>query len=264
MKIVALSDLHIGKWNDYGINLLDKAGKIGGDVLWLNGDIIEPTVGVNEFEIFDKISDIGKYFNNVVWVAGNNCLELNCLSGPVINYAIEFGDILSKYNIHLLDRGSLNLGDYCLIGSIGWSNGALWSPSVLGGEHSNSVDSNQISAEKEFRRIFGRRWNRSSAEFFKRVNSDALHYDISVAIGSNRKIILGTHFVTSREFCIYGESSKYDYLNWYMGFNGSRLYDFASPILAMVGHTHRPGVVNIGKTIVQNISGVKEPSVFLV
>ena len=261
MKIVSLSDLHIGKWENYGMNLLKMASTMTGDVLWLNGDIIEPKSNINEELVFTEISKLKEYYDHIVWVAGNNCLELKCLSDQIINYRYELSGILHQYGIQLLDDRPLFINDYALIGSIGWSNGDLWTKSSIKSNEPNDRVACIKAAEVYFSKIFGDRWTSTSAEFNSSVK-DKLNSDILSALKSDRKIILGTHFVTSKDFCMYGNNPRFDYLNWYMGFDGINLYKYASPVIGLVGHTHRSKVVLVGETKVWNISGAKEPFVF--
>lgn len=261
MKITFLSDLHIGKWNNYGHNLIEKASGISGDILWLNGDIIEPGVSVDEDSVFLKLGKLRDNYNHVVWVAGNNCLELDCVSGPIKSYAENFSEVLRNYGIHLMDNQALTIGDYAFIGSIGWSNGELWAPSIFESEQPNDPTACNIAAEKFFSKKFGERWTITSQQLNKLIRG-RLDADIDAALFANKKIVLGTHYATSKEFCLFGDNARYDYLNWYMGFDGSDMYRRASPIMAVVGHTHRRATINIGGTPVYNVSGAKEPVVF--
>ena len=127
MKLVTLSDLHIGKWGTYGLDMLEKAESMRGDVLWLNGDIIEPGNGVDERAIFTRIGKMkGNNFEHIVWVAGNNCLELDCVSGSLHERLLNLSKHLGSEGIVLLDEGIVEIRDHCLVGSIGWYNGDLW------------------------------------------------------------------------------------------------------------------------------------------
>ena len=261
MRIVTLSDLHIGKWESYGDDLLCNAEKDSGNILWLNGDIFEPDSEhkVDLDKYLARIGNMRSSYDNIVWVAGNNDLELEFLKAPVSDYADEFGSILESFGIHLLDREPLAIGDFKAVGNIGWSDGSLWEPSVTHSEWPNSPADNTESTELFFRNLFKARWTEDSLSFFKRVQSK-LREDVDNSQAD--RLILGTHYVTSKDFVLYRENPKYDYLNWYMGFPAENLYRIGSPELALVGHTHRAKEVLIGETIVYNISGAKTPIVF--
>ena len=261
MRIVTLSDLHIGKWGDYGKDLFESAEKDSAEVLWLNGDIFEPDADPLP-DVEDYLKRAGKLhsqYDHVVWVAGNNDLELDILKGPVTNYAEEFGSVLESFGIHLLDRSPLVTGDIVLVGNIGWSNGGLWEPSIASSEWPNSPDVNKKYTETFFQKLFGDRWDITSPLFFQQVQSNlAAHVEAT----KDKRVVLGTHYVTSKKLVLYGDRPKYDYLNWYMGFEADELYKVAEPELALVGHTHRNQTVMVGSTMVHNISGVKELTSF--
>lgn len=261
MQIVTLSDLHIGKWNNFGMSMLDKARDIGGNILWLNGDIIEPEAGVNEEFVLNQIKHLTSDFDLIVWVAGNNCLELKSLTGPISSYNEELFNVLDSYDIHLLDFSSITFGDYELIGSIGWHNGDLWVQCKHESSNPNTVSACLKRQNEFYKEKFEERWDLSSLDFFRMVQKN-LYDDISDSLRREKKIILGTHFVTSKEFCLYGSNPRYDYLNWYMGFNGEGLYNFAKPELSFVGHTHRTKKVRVGEFDVVNISGGSNPFSF--
>lgn len=261
MRVVTLSDLHIGKWGDYGDKLIESAEKNEGNVLWLNGDIFEPD-GDEAPDIMAYLKRLGKLhdrYDHVVWVAGNNDLEWDLLTGPVSDYKRELGDILSSERIHLLDGNPVEVGEFALIGNIGWSNGGLWEPSRNDTEWPNSPTQNRQATEKYFQELFGDRWDVTSHCFFEKVQADLI---ADVTRLGDKRIILGTHYVTSPKFVLYGSRPKYDYLNWYMGWDGHGMYNFAKPELAMVGHTHRAQTELVGGTDVHNISGAREPFVF--
>jgi predicted phosphodiesterase len=261
MRVVTLSDLHIGKWGSYGDDMLSDAEKNSGDILWLNGDIFEPDADqrVDLDKYLNQIKNMKSSYDNIVWVAGNNDLELEFLKAPVSEYAEEFGSILESFGIHLLDRDPLNIGEFSIVGNIGWSDGSLWEPSVTHSEWPNSPTDNIEATELFFRNLFKDRWTEDSLSFFKRVQSK-LEEDVDSS--NDKRLIMGTHYVTSKDFVLYRENPKYDYLNWYMGFPAEHLYRAGNPELAIVGHTHRAKKVTIGDTIVHNISGAKTPIVF--
>lgn len=261
MKLVTLSDLHIGKWGSYGDDLITEAEQNEGNVFWLNGDIFEPD-GDNVPDIMAYLKRLGGLhdrYDRVVWVAGNNDLEWDLLTGPVSDYKSELGDILGSERIHLLDGSPLVIGDFALIGNIGWSDGGLWEPSRNDTEWPNSPTQNREATEKYFRELFGERWDVKSHEFFAKAQADLIQ---DVTLLHDKRIVLGTHYVTSPKFVLYGSRPKYDYLNWYMGWDGHGMYSFAKPELAMVGHTHRAETKGVGGFPVHNISGSKKPTVF--
>ena len=264
MRIVTLSDLHIGKWGEYGLEMLSKEESMEGDILWLNGDIIEPDKGVDEREVFRRIQKMKERYSHIVWVAGNNCLEMSSLVGNVSEYRDELAKLLGDYDIHLLDNSYLEVSGFALIGSIGWSNGDLWVKSEHNSDYPNDFESCKKAAQEFFRDKYSERCidaEFDNESFFKDVMRH-LMLDVNSAKSRSLPIVLGTHFVTSKDFCLFGETAKYDTLNYYMGFDGTKLYSHSNPVLSIIGHSHRRKIVTVGGTKVHNVSGSKEPLVF--
>ena len=115
-----------------------------------------------------------------------------------------------------------------------------------------------------WQREFGRRAKNgeTSADVFKLCQDQLandlgfLHLDEEV-----KKIVGGTHFVPRVESVKYGHSAKYDYLNYYMGYDAANAPDvhqyFRHPkvVQGLCGHTHRHKTLEVDGVRVDNVSG---------
>jgi len=263
ITVIGLSDLHFGKagWNTFPQSCIDKAQASvdHATVLYYGGDLCEP----DPADPLGKLREALRGLSNIpadvrLFVAGNN--DLQCLRGPLESYAEELSELLSEYGFHVLDERPKVVGNVAFVGNIGWYDGSLWRSG--GGTREQVFE----KAEAYFRMCYGHRapgW--SSSQFFKLCQARIRAHLTSVLADPRvEQVVLGTHFVPSSRFCLYGNSERYDYLNFFMGYDAARQGYFRHEkiVLGFTGHTHRPAVHDVDGTTVHNLSGVGQPSLF--
>lgn len=281
-NILCLSDLHFGKDDETAIQAIDRAIEIAKrkeiDILYFGGDLAEPGK-IDELEHFkrgiEKLNQIKA--KKYAWCTGNNDWEL--LKGHVVDYAEEMAELLSQHSyFKCLDNVNfVKHEDVALVGGIGWYNGTLWV------EHPNTPDLNEAAGSKKGDGDWPKKWDevKTRAEqywqiFMDRHNndctSDFIYEDSMNAITDKlyllnrydhiKKVVVATHFVPNHGFCKYGHSLKFDYLNYFMGYDDKNEYNiFNQPkvVKGLTGHTHRHKTVTIGNTDVVNVSGSEQP-----
>lgn len=273
LRVLTLSDLHFGlkSWGTFGEEKVAKALKEAEaacpDVLLFGGDLAnraeEPDPLRNLRYGLEKISSIPA--KHRIFVCGNNDLE--CLSRPVSEYIRELNSIVGPYGFGLLDKGSYRIGNVVFLGGIGWYNGTLWKPSE-GYQTPGLSTREQVQKAAEeywYEDEFKGRTNRTPDGFFRWVQ-DLMEANMSIVRKEDR-VVLCTHFAPSPDFVLYGDSPKYDYLNWFQGSDQTRpgtLYHDPRVVMGFCGHTHRSDSHRVGATTVHNISGPDQPRWFSV
>lgn len=249
LKIIALSDLHIGKWNGFGERkiqqVIERTNKEKFDVFLFNGDLAEPNYDSDKrysenfftgIHLISQINTKHKFF-----VLGNNDLELFSNSSNIIH---DIESYLSDYDIHLLDLYPKEINGITFLGAfLGW-NGDLWKPSTFEKkEWPATFEECQDKANIEYKNIFKNNSDYfGSNEKYFNFHLDSMKQTIKNYCLHRKDFIMCTHTVPSADFVKYGHSEKFDYLNFYMGYNLEKVFkpeEIAKMLLHISGHTHR-------------------------
>ena len=271
MRIVTVSDLHIGKesWGDFGIRKSQDVAKIDTDVLYFGGDLAEPNkknpqIGWENFrrglELLSKSSAQIKIFT-----LGNNDLE-QLRNSRLTEHYNEMRECVGEYSFHLLDDTPLVVGDVAFVGNVGWYDGTLWWKFLGKTNFPNDADRIRQDSERYFReQEFPGKLvdNLTSVSFYQHCRCrltkdlDEAHSNDSV-----KAVVLGIHFVPSKSF-LRGDNPQFSFLNWYMGAEAhADHYQREKVILGFTGHTHHSDVRTVGNLDVHNLSGLEQPRVF--
>ena len=264
MNIVVISDPHLGKpnWKGRGANDLKKLlGMRSIDLLLVNGDVGESPEELDyALGILSEVDAAHK-----LWTCGNN--DVDKLEGDIREYYDRLQERVGVAGFHVLDRAPYRIGDIAFVGSMGWYDGSLWrTPVVTSDEWPNTREETSAQAERYFAgaEAVGRlQPGYTSQQFFADIQARLFeHLEATIANPAVSRIVVCTHFVTSGEFVLYGDNPKYEYLNWYMGWDaaGTGLYSDPKVVLGIVGHTHRHKTIEIDGTPVRNCSGWEQPS----
>lgn len=280
MRILALSDLHFGKtkggWSptyaeDRVEAAIKAAKKFQPDVFYFGGDLADHGPEDDKLvhfrrglEALDQIP-----VDKRVFVCGNHDLEF--MEGDSLyDYPDLLQEQLNPFGFHLVDREPYTDGQYALVGNIALHDGSLWN-------QPDNVDPDWPSTLEEVQEKDGLYWKKTLAGFgdIDEVTSGDFHQwcmkrladDWASASFHHPKVVVCTHYVPGPKFVI-GGSAKYEYLNWYMGFDGAgqvhpkygtRVYRHEHTVLGLCGHTHRDHLARIGTTWVRNVSGPGQP-----
>ncbi|MFN3200484.1 MAG: metallophosphoesterase [Bradymonadia bacterium] len=274
--IMTLSDLHHGKWGTWAADTIkqaiETAHRESPDVLLLGGDLAEPSPDHRfQDEVLNLLAEIP--VKEKLWVVGNNDLE--DLEGPISGYAAEAQLLAAPFGIHVLDHAPAIVDGVAFLGNLGWFDGSLWGKTPILADPSG--DTPRTFAEA---REMADAWTRSElGEARMDISSQAL-FDLCQATLkaqfdeiSNQvdDVVLMTHTAPDARMCLYGHSAKYDFLNFYMGWDASLpsaqghwMTHTPSLKLRLCGHTHR------FKTVLDptwhapliNVSGQGQPRIF--
>lgn len=277
MKIMTLTDLHLGaKGSDQGTpwegffetmvqRAFGRAMQETFDVFLFLGDAAEPGPE-NDRSLYlrQAIATLSQLpIAHKLWVAGNNDIE--CLDGPLSGYIEELGNLLGDH-FYLLDEGPVYLGEdsdkhstTAFVGNLGWYNGSLW----RGTEEERRVTA--ARAAESYNPFWKKRGDITGEQMFRMVQ-EGMAGHVQEALNRADQVIVASHFIPSSEFALYGDNPEYDYLNWFMGYDGNQPghQHWAHPkvTFGLTGHTHRDGQTEITGCPVFNVSGPKQPRVF--
>ena len=233
MNILAISDLHLGKtgveqgidWTTFFVEVLQRAHQMARtrdyDVLYFGGDAAEKAdtrdPASNLKEAIRLLSEIP--IAQKLWVMGNNDLE--CLSGPLDTYSEEMQGLLGD-RFHLLDAAPFQAGKVGFFGNIGGHNGSLWKPPAVSEPEVIALEEEMIREDEiGWAAHFGPRADLGPRQFYLMAQGRMLaHYRL---LADMDQLVMGTHFVPSPDFVLYGQSPKYDWLNWFMGYDAMSL-----------------------------------------
>ena len=233
------------------------------DVLYFGGDIAEPGPPEDPtrnlragIQSIDRIPAKHRIF-----VTGNNDLE--CLTAPLSEYHLEMVKHIGGHN-HCLDAMPCVIGDVAFVGNIGWYDGALWkTPTTKSEGGPVTFEGVKDHLDEWFSKTLRERTDMSSDDFYHDCRTRMIQHFDAVVAQSVKKIVVCSHFVPSDAFCIYGQSAKFDLLNYVMGYDGSRRPEFNHPnvVMGLAGHTHRTCEHNVGRVLVRNVSGDGQPEI---
>lgn len=282
MRIVTLSDLHVGKesWRNFGVEKAEAVAGIEADVLYFGGDLAEPDKEFPQqgWDNFRRGLELlaRSPASTKVFTLGNNDLE-QLQEARLTEHYDEMSERVSEYGFHLLDRAPLIVGDIAFVGNVGWYNGSLWwkyegeTPANLdskkaSGEYPNDPETIGQEARGYFREteFAGKLPEGLTSELFYQHCRDRLskHLDEVHSDTGVEAVILGMHFVPDKSF-VKGDNPKYAFLNWYMGAEAhADHYQRGKVVLGFTGHTHRSDVRTVGRLDVHNLSGLEQPRVF--
>lgn len=264
MIITGVSDLHIGKWNR--IKHAEEAAATPGDILYFGGDLAEidyrkPEEGWRRFEEGLEIL-AGSPAEVKLFTLGNNDLE-QLRESKLCGHYREMQERVGKYGFHLLDKTPFVYKGIAFVGNVGWFDGSTWTKSKFDSDYPNTVKEIEESENKWFEERYEIPDGLTSLDFYRHCRGrlkNQLKYIIDDA--SVKKIVVGIHFVPSKDFVLTGVNARYDYLNWYMGSEEyGELFECEKVVLGLTGHTHRSEVRKVGGVDVHNISGDEQPVV---
>jgi hypothetical protein len=266
LKIVAISDLHIGKeeWGNFGIEKAKVASGISDvDVLYFGGDLSEQIEGDAGFERGLEILAASPA-RVKLFTLGNNDLE-HISSSALTNHYEEFSKKIGAFGFHLLDSKPFLLGKLAFVGNVGWYDGSLWTKFLGKTNFVNSEDAIKEAVENYFKneQFKGKLPGGLSSEGFyqhcrSRIEEHMALVDKNPDISS---VIVGTHFVPSKDF-ILADNPRFAFLNWCMGAEGLvNHYGHPKVIVGFTGHTHRSELHLVRSVPVYNISGQKQPRI---
>jgi predicted phosphodiesterase len=282
MKILCLSDLHFGKesWGDMGREAAQRAIDMSKsrrfDVFLFNGDLAEPGPDGDDYlhfregmELLNQIEAPVKLF-----VCGNNDFEL--LHGPFEHYPEQLehlvghgqlppvaGDLTPCYHgFSVLDRCPFLVGDVAFVGSMGWANGWLWKESDREYPDSGQWPATYLEIREAYEKYWREHLGFENGDYLDLYGfcQQRLKGDIAAVATRASRIVVCTHFVPSPKFCKYGHSAKFDYLNWYMGYDAERdtwpyrHFEHPKVVMGLTGHTHRNKTVEVCGVPVHNVS----------
>ncbi len=271
MKIVTVSDLHIGKdsWGRFGLEKAAAAAEIEADVLYFGGDLAEPDKDDPQkgwkcfkqgLELLARSSAKKKLFT-----LGNNDLE-QLQKAKLTEHYEEMRTRVNEYGFHLLDDTPSVIGNIAFVGNVGWYNGSLWWKFPEKTDFPNDKEQIKREAQRYFceQEFAGKLPEGFTPDHFYEHCRERLikHLDEVHANGNVEAVVLGIHFVPTKHF-VKGDNPEFAFLNWYMGAEEhAEHYQREKVVLGFTGHTHRSDVRTVGKLDVYNLSGPKQPRVF--
>lgn len=267
LKGIVLSDIHLGKDTNSAIKILEKTIRMTHqshfDFLLLTGDMIDGDES--------DLSLLQQYLKRInvstkMMISGNNDLEsLNC---PIERYQEHLAELLTKSDTLLLDENPVVLKGFGFAGTMGWWNGDLWKPSLNPSEEwPNGKKQIAKKAEQFFKKRYAKGSAMSTQDLFDSQVENLLVQLYGFIQQDLSGIVVASHYVPSSRFVLYNKNPKYDYLNWFMGFdltqilNGFILPRSQDSMHWVCGHTHRSLTYLEQGIRFTNASGRTEPLV---
>ena len=269
---LVFSDIHYGKTTEHASAMLRDAKHICEeqqiDFVLLNGDIAEGNLSNLEAAL-DLVAE--SPCDNIIYICGNN--ELECLNENLIeDYYLEFNKLLYSRKIINLDYGNCIIDNVEFVGDMTWFDGTLWEkPAKNDPDWSNDPEVIRKETEAWFAKKY--RTNITSEEFFKmqmeNFSNNLITAVSNLMAGAVDKLVIATHYSPIKDFLVYGKNPKWDYLNWYMGWDIDQMESLRAiaqlkiqeePIIQwLVGHTHRHKIVEYEDIRFTNTSGLSKP-----
>jgi len=280
MKLLAISDLHIGKqgWGNFGDRTLalSEAKVMASyqpvDVVLFCGDLVDPDAAPTMQERLPILEDALRRLKRIqarehLWVLGNNDL-LNMMSpaSPLSMVDFVLNMVGAKFGVHVLDREPKVVDNTAFVGNLGGFDGSLWRPPAM---YSPNFPSTK---EDMLRHLYPRELSigadLSGVEYFERCQL-RLHEHISQMEREHpsAKLVVATHTVPSPKMVVYGATPAYDHQNAWMGWDDDLsqrpIHKVSRLVLQLCGHTHRSGKIDRpGKAPLHNVSGQDQPLIF--
>lgn len=267
MKILVLSDTHLGKPGWDGETVFEKAWELARstpiDVVIHGGDLVEPGTDGTLQQGLAALKAIRARCH--LWVAGNNDIEglLGVVSNPrAVSY--EYAAMLSlqarKFGVHVLDDMPVEIDGIGFVGNFVGYSLSLWRPPTTPDAKFPSTIKGMVEQIEGCFPMGG-----SAAGFFERCRSK-LDADLQMMSGC-RKLVVFTHTVPTPEMILYGRSPKSDWQNAFMGWDdhlwSTPITDAKNLELQLCGHTHRQQrIERQGSAPLINVSGDGQPHVF--
>lgn len=225
MRIAVISDIHIDVNKDYDVlgTIAEYVKKKAVKLLLIAGDITSyPKQSIEAVKELEKISGI-----KVLYVPGNHDLW---------NKDEEFADNDEIYkqfceDEHCLSGKSYVIGDYAIIGDVGW--------------YDYSFGSRQFSkADFDKQSINGRTWQDSIFNTWSKDNENRCDWFISkleeeILKHSGKRIILMTHMLSHKAFTVPEDWQDWSYFNGFLG--SEKLHELCRRYkveYAICGHVH--------------------------
>lgn len=256
MEVLTVSDLHLGKpgWGRYGEEVLDQLAQRASetDVLVIGGDVVDPTDNreENENRLREALALIGKLpIDHKLAVIGNN--DLDCFDGPVGEYVGRMAPWYQESGVSLLDKAPVLIRGILFAGSLGWCNGSLFR---------GDLPMDRINDYWENSKRYRGRQGGLKPFTLHAICMTRLREQLRRVAAKH--VVVVTHTVPTPNLVRYGDSEMDDYLNCFMGFDGSRypdIYDPSRTRLSLVGHTHHPGQATLNGLPIINMSGGDQP-----
>ena len=276
MKLLAISDLHIGKqgWGGFGDQVLLKAQELAKEVpvdaVVFCGDLVDPDAAPLLQDRVLLLQDALQRLKHIkarehLWVLGNN--DLACLmtpTSPLSQMSALFFGVGAHYGVHVLDWVPRILDDVAFVGNFGAFDCSLWRPSQIYSPH------HPPTKEEVLRTTFPKELTIGAdlgcQEHFA-IRQATLHDHIREVEQTypDKKLVVVTHTVPTPEFVVYGATPAYDHQNAWMGWDDNMssrpIHTVPSLVLQLCGHTHRSGRLDRSAPLV-NVSGQDQPHIF--
>ena len=276
MRILVTADLHydIARSREPARDLARRAVQAGGDALVLLGD----TAGRELGPFAECLRLFADFPGRKLLVPGNHCLWCRAGETSMQRYEQVLPDLAASEGFAVLDHRPEVLGDVGLAGSIGWYDYSLrdeslgipvefyrvkMAPGAAGrlGEHADILE--------RYKGVLGERqlsivtrwmdgWNvrlGSSDEEFLALLAGKLRRQLADLSARSQRIVAFLHHVPFAELVPPGRPDRFAFAAAYMGspLLGRVLQEFPAVRDVYCGHTHWPGVHQIGPIRVVNV-----------
>lgn len=275
MRKIIMSDLHVGK-SDFAKTMIQKAIHMSQkqeiDVVLIAGDFFDGDCSLyHAVEACKMLYQIQA--NRIAICAGNNDIEFivkvtNC---DITEYAETLEDFLSSMRISLLDYAPVYINDTIIIGNMTMFNGSLWKASRIPSSYPNTWSDMYDSASKKFHQKFNK-YNKQQLDWMDFYDECMCVFEEQLTINTLPIDSIVTHYVPIPQLLRYNHSAKYDYKNFFMGYDLFDQLNAKSSIVNSLhknnqnslpvwycGHTHTPKSFNIEGLLINNVSGRDTP-----
>lgn len=268
MKIAAISDMHT-KQNKVIFNRLPREFfKPQADVLIINGDCCD---GIEDLDlVLNRFSDFN---GQIIFNPGNHEMWSKDGEDSINLYKNVIPNKLTSYGIHYLPSSNFILGDYVIVGEMGWFDFSYRKPvpeniKILNEEDGHFDLGNKVIKQREledydFKRgclgyRVGGRLIFSFNNDVKNVSKNLDHKDFTdlninnlenkiLEVPITKKIVLVTHFIPAEKF-IHNDVTTF-YMSAFLGTKKTEpLLKNKQIDLVIFGHQHVPKYfINDGK-----------------